>query len=154
MGLRKNECWPQNRSGTFRGCAFYLLFCVCLCLFICILKAVVCILFDWFLRRLYFILKTVVCILKTVVCPCLACGICWRQNRCGIFPGSVFFLPFLSCLSYFLTCVSFCVWSSAIFLLSWTQVEAEKPSPRFDILPSLGCPFVLCKCTVYFIDYR
>ena len=35
MGLRKNECWRQNRFGTFRGCAFYLLFCVSLCLFVC-----------------------------------------------------------------------------------------------------------------------
>lgn len=59
----------------------------------------------------------------------------------GLFLVALFLLPFLSCLSYFLTCVSFCVWSSATFLLSWTQVEAEKPSPRFDIPPSLGCPF-------------
>ena len=73
MGLRKNECWRQNRFGTFRGCAFYLLFCVSLCLFVCILKALVCILFDWFLRRFYLILKAVVCILKAV--PVLACTV-------------------------------------------------------------------------------
>ena len=139
MGLGKNECWRQNRSGTFRGCAFYLLFCVSLCLFVCIFKAVVCILFDWFLRRLYLILKAVVSVLKAV--PALAGGICWGQNPSGTFLVVLFLNTFFELFVLFLDlCIVLCLVLSDISPELNTGRSGETV-PRFDISPSLGCPF-------------
>ena len=135
MGLRKNECCRQNRSGTFCGCAFYLLFYVSLCLFVCILKAVVCILFDRFPRRLYLILKAVVCILKAV--PALV----GARIDLGLFLVALFFYNFFELFVLFLDlCIVLCLVLSDISQELNTG-RAKKPSPRFDIPPSLGCRF-------------
>ena len=159
MGLRKKECWRKNRSGTFHGWAFYLLFYVPLCLFVCIY-------FER--RRLYFVRL----IPSSFVFDFERRRLCFESHPLlwpavyvgaridlGLFLVALFLLPFLSCLSYFLTCVflDLCI----VLCLVLSDISPELNTGRsgetfsaFRYSPLPRVPMLNFASTVYLIDYR